>query len=42
MKMTFRWYGESDPIPLPYITQIQGVSGVVTPVYDTPVGAAWE
>ena len=42
MKMTFRWYGESDPIPLSYIKQIQGVSGVVTAVYDTPVGEAWE
>ncbi len=42
MKMTFRWYGETDCIPLEYIKQIQGMSGVVTAVYDTPVGEVWE
>ena len=42
MKMTFRWYGEKDCIPLAYIKQIQGMSGVVTAVYDTPVGEVWE
>ncbi len=41
MKMTFRWYGEKDCIPLDYIKQIQGMSGVVTAVYDTPVGEVW-
>ena len=41
MKMTFRWYGEKDCIPLPYIKQIQGMSGVVTAVYDVPVGEVW-
>ena len=42
MKMTFRWYGENDCIPLAYIKQIQGMTGVVTAVYDTPVGEVWE
>ncbi len=28
MKMTFRWYGEKDPITLEYIRQIPSVSGV--------------
>lgn len=42
MKMTFRWYGESDCIPLEYIKQIPNMSGVVTAVYDTPVGEVWE
>lgn len=42
MKMTFRWYGENDCIPLNYIKQIQGMSGVVTAVYDTPVGEVWK
>lgn len=41
MKMTFRWYGEGDSIPLPYIRQIPGMSGVVTAVYDIPVGEVW-
>ena len=34
MKMTFRWYGEKDCIPLDHIKQIQGMTGVVTAVYD--------
>lgn len=42
MKMTFRWYGESDSIPLKYIRQIPNMSGVVTAVYDVPVGEVWE
>ena len=41
MKMTFRWYGETDCIPLSYIRQIPGMSGVVTAVYDVPVGEDW-
>lgn len=42
MKMTFRWYGENDGIPLSYIRQIPNMSGVVTAVYDVPVGQVWE
>ena len=42
MKMTFRWYGPADSIPLSYIKQIPNMSGVVTAVYDTPVGEVWE
>lgn len=41
MKMTFRWYGEKDVIPLNYIKQIPNMSGVVTAVYDVPVGEVW-
>ena len=41
MKMTFRWYGESDEITLQQIRQIPGMTGVVTAVYDTPVGSVW-
>ena len=41
MKMTFRWYGEGDCIPLEYIKQIPNMSGVVTAVYDVPVGEVW-
>lgn len=39
--MTFRWYGEQDSIPLSYIRQIPELSGVVTAVYDVPVGEVW-
>ncbi len=41
MKLTFRWYGEQDCIPLEYIRQIPNMSGVVTAVYDVPVGEIW-
>ena len=39
--MTFRWFGPADPIPLAYIRQIPGVTGVVSAVYDTPIGDPW-
>ena len=41
MKLTFRWYGPDDSIPLDYIRQIPNMSGVVTAVYDVPVGEVW-
>lgn len=41
MYMTFRWYGESDLIPLEYIRQIPGMKGIVSAIYDVPVGEAW-
>ena len=41
MQMTFRWYGESDSIPLSCIAEIPAVRGVVTAVYGVPVGEVW-
>ncbi|MEY4534560.1 MAG: hypothetical protein RLZZ246_878 [Planctomycetota bacterium] len=41
MKMTFRWYGPEDRVPLQHIRQIPGVGGIVSAVYDIPVGEAW-
>ena len=41
MKMTFRWYGETDPVTLAYIRQIPGIYGIVSAVYDVPVGDVW-
>ena len=41
MKMTFRWYGPGDPVTLEHIRQIPNMSGVVTAVYDVPVGEVW-
>lgn len=41
MEMTFRWYGESDPISLDYIRQIPGMKGIVSAIYDIPVGEVW-
>ncbi|WP_018424305.1 mannonate dehydratase [Paraburkholderia tuberum] len=39
--MTFRWYGDADPVPLAYIRQIPGMVGVVSAIYDVPVGEVW-
>ncbi|XID94037.1 mannonate dehydratase [Paenibacillaceae bacterium WGS1546] len=41
MKMTFRWYGDDDPVTLAYIRQIPGVTGIVSAIYDVPVGEEW-
>ncbi|MGI6269130.1 MAG: mannonate dehydratase [Candidatus Howiella sp.] len=41
MKMTFRWYNAADRIPLNYIRQMPYIDGVVTAVYDVPVGEVW-
>ena len=34
MKLTFRWYGQTDSIPLDYIRQIPNMSGVVSSCYE--------
>lgn len=41
MFMTFRWFGASDAVSLAQIRQIPGVTGVVSALYDIPVGEAW-
>lgn len=41
MKMTFRWYGESDPVTLKQIKQLPGMHGIVSAIYDVPVGEVW-
>ncbi|MGL5023632.1 MAG: mannonate dehydratase, partial [Cetobacterium sp.] len=41
MKMTFRWYGADDAITLEYIKQIPNMKGIVTAIYDIPVGEIW-
>ena len=41
MKMTFRWYGDSDPVTLPKIKQIPTMTGIVSAIYDVPVGEIW-
>lgn len=42
MKMTFRWYGKDDPVTLEKIRQIPGVTGIVSAIYDIPVGEEWD
>lgn len=41
MKLSFRWYGPSDPVSLNYIRQIPTMKNIVTAVYDVPVGEVW-
>lgn len=41
MQLSFRWYGTTDSIPLNYIRQIPNMKGIVTAIYDIPVGEAW-
>ena len=42
MKMTLRWFGEgNDSVELWKIRQIPGVTGVITTLYNIPVGEAW-
>ena len=41
MKMSFRWYGESDPVTLEYIRQIPNMRSVVSAVYDVKPGEVW-
>ncbi len=41
VKMSFRWYGDADPVSLQYIRQIPGVTQIVSAVYDEPVGDVW-
>lgn len=41
MKLSFRWYGENDPVKLDYIRQIPNMNSIVTAVYDVAVGEVW-
>ncbi len=41
MKLSFRWYGPQDSIPLEYISQIPTMHGIVSAVYDVPPGSVW-
>jgi mannonate dehydratase len=41
VKMSFRWFGEGDPVPLRHIRQIPGMHGIVSAIYDVAVGEVW-
>ena len=38
MKMSFRWYGQDDPVTLTNISQIPGMRSIVSAVYDVRPG----
>ena len=43
MQMTLRWFGTGhDSVTLEQIRQVPGVKGVITTLYDTKPGDAWE
>ena len=41
MKMSFRWFGDKDPVSLAFIRQIPGMTHIVSAIYDEPVGEVW-
>ncbi|GAA0753289.1 mannonate dehydratase [Clostridium sartagoforme] len=41
MKLSFRWYGNDDPVKIEYIRQIPSMYSIVTAIYDVPVGEKW-
>ncbi len=41
MKLTFRHYGDGDPVTLSQIRQIPQMSGIVSAVYDVRPGEVW-
>ena len=41
MKLSFRWYGDDDPVTLEKIRQIPNMHTIVTAVYDVPPGEVW-
>ncbi|PTI58221.1 mannonate dehydratase [Staphylococcus xylosus] len=41
MELSFRWYGEDDPVTLKNIKQIPDMKQIVTAIYNVPVGEVW-
>ena len=39
--ITFRWFGSRDPIPLTHIRQVPAVRGIVSSLFEIPVGEPW-
>jgi len=41
MRLAFRWFDSTDTIPLRYIRQIPGMTGIVSALYDLVPGEVW-
>lgn len=41
MKLTLRWFGNDDPVTLQNIKQIPNATGIVSAIYDVPIGDVW-
>lgn len=41
MELSFRWYGPTDRVTLERIRQIPAIDGIVSALYDVPVGDVW-
>ncbi len=41
MQMTMRWYGHDDRVTLENIRQVPAMRGIVTALYDVPLGETW-
>ena len=41
MKLSFRWYWDSDPVSLQYISQIPNMHSIVSAVYDVAPEEVW-
>lgn len=41
LQLSFRWYGADDPVSLEKIRQIPGMYGIVSAIYDVPLGDVW-
>ena len=41
VKFCFRWFGKDDPVSLKNIRQIPVIDGIVSALYDIPVGEVW-
>ncbi|CAM3935252.1 mannonate dehydratase [Deinococcus frigens] len=41
MRMTMRWFGPADPVPLWKLRQVPNLTGIVGALHDVPTGEAW-
>ena len=42
MRLILRWHGEKDPISLKQYAQVPNIYGIVTSLYELPLGVEWD